>query len=172
MESERLNHTDLYRWCRGWSHARQRSFKRWELDDITHEAFLCAVLLLEHHDPERGKYNTYLENFLYDRVRTNYNHLHDIKVTRELLPSGKRGTRVYWKWTKRLGPQHDKIEKPEKPSGIEVEELPEEFRELAYLLSRGIQKQDIAFERGVTAGAISHQLTRLREWIMENCADA
>jgi DNA-binding NarL/FixJ family response regulator len=172
VEPSRLNLTDLYLYCRGWSQPRQRSFSRWELDDITHEAFLCAILLLEHHDPERGKVNTYLENFLYDRVRTTYQRLHDVKATREYLPSGKRGTREYQKWTVRLGPQHEKIAKPDKPRGIEVEELPEEFRELAYLLARGMRKQAIAYERGVTASAISHQLTRLRDWIRENRADA
>ena len=127
---------------------------------------------MEHHDEGLGKYNTYLDRFLYDRVRTNYNHMHDIRATREYLPSGKRGTREYSKWTQRLGPQHDRIEKPERTKGIRVEELPEEYQELAYLLSRGIQKQAIAYERGVTASAISHQLTTIRNWYLENRADS
>ena len=172
MEPSRLSHTDLYEFCRGWSQPRTGSFQRWELDDITHEAFLCAILLLEHHVPNLAKFTTYLDACLYDCVRRNYNHLHDVKVTREKLPSGKQGTRQYWTRTTPLEVYHNNLEIDRPQEGLDPARCPERYRELAYLLARGIQKQAIAYERGVTASAIAHQIAHLRRWYLETLAES
>ena len=163
---QKISVDELYEYARNWTAMRVRSFPLWDFDDIHHEAFLFGLKLAQNYNPAIGTVHQYLSQRLYDYVSRSYYKKNDILVYREMKKNRKMGPREY----RSLLTYRPNSELPDPGytdeqlhDSPDLSSLSDTIYETALLLGQGKTQRQCSNAAGVSEGAISKRVSKLRD---------